>query len=34
MQTLLSFQKTIEFNVAMCLNLIDKPNVLHLKDCT
>ena len=27
---MLTFQRTIKFNVAMCLNLIGEPNILYL----
>lgn len=30
-QTMLSFLRTIKFNVVMSLNLIDEPKIKHLK---
>ena len=33
-QTILSFPGTVKFNISIYLNLIEEPNVLHLKDHT
>ena len=33
-QTILSFPNTIEFNAAICLNIIGKPKVQDLKNHT